>query len=109
MPKPELEFFKPDQIAWEPVAASATGGAGGTGVRQKILSKSEDGDVTRLLRFDAGVETTETITHDFWEEVWILEGELDRPREEARPSPRGCTRAGRRAWSTGRTGCRRGA
>jgi len=35
-----------------------------------------DGDVTRLLQFDAGVETTETITHDFWEEVWILEGEL---------------------------------
>jgi hypothetical protein len=32
--------------------------------------------VTRLLRFEAGVETRETITHDFWEEVWILEGEL---------------------------------
>ena len=76
MPKPELEFFKPDRIAWEPVAASPTGGAGGAGVRQKILSKSEDGDVTRLLQFEAGVETTETITHDFWEEVWILEGEL---------------------------------
>ena len=76
MPKPELEFFKPDRIAWEPVAASATGGAGGAGVSQKILSKSEDGDVTRLLQFGAGVETTETITHDFWEEVWILEGEL---------------------------------
>ena len=76
MPKPELEFFKPDHIAWDPVAASATGGAGGAGVSQKILSRSEDGDVTRLLRFDAGVETSETITHDFWEEVWILEGEL---------------------------------
>ena len=76
MPKPELEFFKPDHIAWEPVAGSATGGAGGAGVTQKILSHSEDGDVTRLLRFDAGVETSGTITHDFWEEVWILEGEL---------------------------------
>jgi len=76
MPKPELEFFKPDHIAWEPVSGSATGGAGGAGVSQKILSRSEDGDVTRLLRFEAGVETTETITHDFWEEVWILEGEL---------------------------------
>ena len=76
MPKPELEFFKPDHIAWEPVGGSATGGAGGAGVSQKILSRSEDGDVTRLLRFEAGVETTDTITHDFWEEVWILEGEL---------------------------------
>ena len=76
MPKPELEFFKPDRIPWEPVAASPTGGAGGAGVREKILSKSGDGDVTRLLQFDGGVETTETITHDFWEEVWILEGEL---------------------------------
>ena len=36
----------------------------------------ETGDATRLLRFEAGVETTETIRHDFWEEVWILDGEL---------------------------------
>ena len=76
MPKPELEFFRPDHIPWEAVAGSATGGAGGPGVRQKILSRSEDGDVTRLLEFATGVETTETITHDFWEEVWILEGSL---------------------------------
>ena len=77
MPKPEFEFFTPDHLPWEPVAASATGGAGGAGVRQRILSRDADtGDVTRLLRFDAGVETRDTITHDFWEEVWILEGEL---------------------------------
>jgi hypothetical protein len=38
--------------------------------------RPDTGDVTRLLRFDAGVETTETITHDFWEEVWILEGSM---------------------------------
>ena len=77
MPKPEHEFFRPDHLPWQPVAGSATGGAGGPGVHQKILSRDADtGDVTRLLRFDAGVETTETITHDFWEEVWILDGEL---------------------------------
>jgi ChrR-like protein with cupin domain len=77
MPKPEREFFRPDDLAWEPVTGSATGGAGGPGVRQKILSRDADtGDVTRLLRFDAGVETTDTIAHDFWEEVFILEGEL---------------------------------
>jgi len=77
VPKPEHEFFRPDDLPWEPVDGSATAGAGGTGVRQKILSRdAATGDVTRLLRFEAGVETSETIAHDFWEEVWILEGEL---------------------------------
>jgi len=77
MPKPELEFFAPDHIPWQPVDGSATGGAGGPGVEQKILAVDRGtGDVTRLLRFAAGVETRETITHDFWEEVWILSGEL---------------------------------
>jgi anti-sigma factor ChrR (cupin superfamily) len=77
MPKAEHEFFSPDSLPWEPVAGSPKAGVGGAGVRQKILSRDpETGDVTRLLRFDPGVETTETITHDFWEEVWILEGAL---------------------------------
>lgn len=77
MPKPELEFFSPDGLPWRPVAASQTGGAGGAGVMEKILSHdSATGDVTRLLRFDPGVETSGIITHDFWEEVWILEGSL---------------------------------
>ena len=76
MPKPEIEFTATDHIPWEPVAGSATGGAGGQGVRQKILSRDERVDLTRLLQFDPGVETRDTITHDFWEEVWILEGEL---------------------------------
>jgi hypothetical protein len=76
MPKAELEFFRPDRLPWRPVTGSRTGGVGGAGVQEKILSENERGDVTRLLRFEGGVETTETITHDFWEEVWILEGEL---------------------------------
>ena len=77
MAKPELEFFRPDHLPWQPVEGSKTGGAGGPGVEQKILSRdAASGDVTRLLRFEAGVETSETIAHDFWEEVWILEGEL---------------------------------
>jgi hypothetical protein len=76
MGKPELEFFRPDNIPWEPVTGSAQMGAGGPGVTQKILSKDERGNVTRLLHFEPGVETKETIKHDFWEEVWILEGEL---------------------------------
>jgi hypothetical protein len=77
MPKPEREFFSPDTLPWEPVEASPTGGVGGRGIVQKVLSRDDEtGDVSRLLRFDAGVQTTGTIAHDFWEEVWIVEGEL---------------------------------
>lgn len=39
MPKPEMEFFSPEGIPWEPVVASRSGGAGGAGVMQKILSR----------------------------------------------------------------------
>ena len=77
MPKPPLEFFRPDDVPWRPSAGSATAGAGGPGIEEKILSRDPDtGDVTRLLRFAPGVETGETIAHDFWEEVWILHGSL---------------------------------
>ncbi|MFQ5899557.1 MAG: cupin domain-containing protein [Candidatus Methylomirabilia bacterium] len=77
MPKAELEFFSPDRIPWQPLAGSPTAGAGGAGVQEKILSRDEEtGNVTRLLKLDAGIETKEAIAHDFWEEVWILEGEL---------------------------------
>ena len=40
----------------------------GPGVAQKILSRDADrGRVTRLVRFEAGVESGDTIAHDFWE------------------------------------------
>jgi len=78
MPKPELEFFRPDHLPWEAVAGSAAAGAGGPGIEQKVLSRDPaTGDVTRLLRFAPGVRTTETIVHDFWEEVLIVQGSLD--------------------------------
>jgi hypothetical protein len=77
MAKPEREFFDPTPLPWTAVEGSPTAGAGGRGVYEKILSHDPTtGDVTRLLRFDAGVETAETIAHDFWEEVWILDGEM---------------------------------
>ena len=75
MPKEEREFFDPETLPWEAVDASS--GAAGEGVVQKMLSRDpETGDCTRLLQFAPGVETHEVITHDFWEEVIILEGEL---------------------------------
>ena len=52
MGKRELEFFCPDQLPWRPVQGSATAGAGGAGISEKILAEDrETGDVTRLLRF----------------------------------------------------------
>ncbi len=75
MAKTEREFFDPAELPWEPVAAGS--GAAGEGIMQKVLSHDpETGDVTRLLKFAPGVETHEVITHDFYEEVIILEGEL---------------------------------
>jgi hypothetical protein len=75
MPKAEREFFDTETLPWQPVEAGS--GAAGDGVVQKILSVDADtGDCTRLLKFAPGVETHEVITHDFWEEVIILEGEL---------------------------------
>jgi ChrR Cupin-like domain len=45
------------------------------GVYERILSADDvTGFVTRLVRFDPGVKTTGTLVHDFWEEVYILEG-----------------------------------
>lgn len=77
MPKPELEFFRPQHLPWRPVAGSPTAGAGGAGIDEKILSRDPvSGDLTRLLRILPGTETSDTIVHDFWEEVWILEGSL---------------------------------
>jgi ChrR Cupin-like domain len=76
--KPAIEFCRPDGIPWTAVVGSALAGAGGTGVREKVLSRDQiTGDVTRLLQFAPGTETSEAIAHDFWEEVWILEGSLE--------------------------------
>jgi len=78
MPKPELEFFRPDHVPWTPVAGSVTAGAGGPGIEERVLSRDlVTGDLTRLLRFAPGARTTETIVHDFWEEVFIVEGSLE--------------------------------
>jgi ChrR Cupin-like domain len=77
MPKPEREFSDVDAVPWVAVAGSASAGAGGAGIDEKVLSRDPTtGDVTRLLRFAPGVRTAETIAHDFWEEVFILEGSL---------------------------------
>ena len=75
MPKEEREFHHHDEVSWTPVAADS--GAAGEGMTEKILNfDPEAGVSTRMLRFAPGVVTDEVITHDFWEEVYIIQGEL---------------------------------
>lgn len=51
------------------------------GIAQKILSGALDeggkrGSRTRLLRFAPGVYTTSPFVHDYWEEVFLVSGDL---------------------------------
>ena len=51
------------------------------GIEQKILSGGLDeaakrGTRTRLLRFRPGVYTTAPFVHDYWEEVYLVSGDL---------------------------------
>ena len=51
------------------------------GIQQKIISGSLDeaakrGSRTRLLRFAPGVYTTSPFVHEYWEEVFLVSGDL---------------------------------
>lgn len=51
------------------------------GIEQKILSgaldeKAKRGSRTRLLRFQPGVFTTKPFLHEYWEEVYLIRGDL---------------------------------
>ncbi len=51
------------------------------GIEQKILAGSLDeenrqGNRTRLLRFAPGIFTTEPFVHEYWEEVYLITGDL---------------------------------
>lgn len=73
MPKPEHEFFDPSSLERRPVGDVP-------GLSESILTEDpETGDYTRLLHFEAGTDTTPmgVQRHDFWEEVWILEGSIE--------------------------------
>ena len=74
--KPHLEFHAVDLSAgWERPAGYPEG------IDQKILAGALDesahsGSRTRLLRFRPGVFTTAPFVHDYWEEVYLLQGDL---------------------------------
>ncbi|MGQ7793145.1 cupin domain-containing protein [Faunimonas sp. B44] len=51
------------------------------GIEQKILSGALDetnkrGTRSRLLRFKPGVYTTKPFVHEYWEEVYLISGDL---------------------------------
>jgi hypothetical protein len=72
MPKPEYEFHLPS-APWQP------GDDRVPGTWSQILAEdSLTGDLTALLRYDPGVDTTPigTRVHDYWEEIYILSGDL---------------------------------
>ena len=72
MAKPELEFQKPTG-EWRPAFPRAGG------IQEQILSRDpETGDYTRLMRFEPGADASSAgrLVHQFWEEVYIIEGDL---------------------------------
>lgn len=72
MPIEDREFFDPlesDAIEWQPVEGYPDG------IYEKILYE-DDGDYSRFLLFEPGVEMDEVLSHDFYEEVYIIEGGL---------------------------------
>lgn len=97
MAKEEVEFFPVETIRFTPCEGNVPT------LSERILASEIDGAVsTRMLRFEAGTDTTSNgvLVHDFWEEVYILEGDLTDLRlgETFRAGSYACGR-GYGAWS----------
>ena len=72
MAKPEFEFFDPSGFPHDSIG-------GIEGLTEQILSRDDvTGDYTRMLHFQPGTDTSAMgpQRHDFWEEVWIIEGSI---------------------------------
>jgi quercetin dioxygenase-like cupin family protein len=74
--RPNLFFHAIDAVGgFEPR------GDGAPGISIKVLSSDLDtdrkrGSRTRLLRLDPGTSTPEAHARDYWEEIYMLEGEM---------------------------------
>ena len=83
--KPHLEFHRVDMSSgW------STPPGYPPGIEQKILAgaldeQSRSGSRTRLLRFAPGVFTTQPFVHEYWEEVYLIEGDLTVGNDAAGP------------------------
>ena len=66
--KPALEFFDPKDLPWREVLP---------GIKEKVLSEDpETGAYSRLLRMEPGSKIDKELIHDYYEEIYIIEGEL---------------------------------
>lgn len=73
MAKPEYEFFPVERVGFTPCAGDVEG------LTERILATDKDAGVaTRMLRLEPGTDTSPNGVqkHDFWEEVYVLEGSL---------------------------------
>ncbi len=74
--KDHLEFHPVDlAVGWETPPGYPDG------LEQKILTgaldeQAKSGTRTRLLRFQPGAFTTAPFVHDYWEEVYLVSGDL---------------------------------
>jgi len=74
--KEHKEFYTPDlEKGWETPQGYPQG------IQQQILAGALDeankrGHRTRHLRFAPGVHTTEPFVHEYWEEVYLVSGDL---------------------------------
>jgi hypothetical protein len=76
IPKKHTEFFPLDMRGGWHQAPGYT-----APVSEKVLSGALDeaarrGSRTRLLRFEPGAFTTEPFVHEYWEEVFLISGDL---------------------------------
>jgi quercetin dioxygenase-like cupin family protein len=75
MTKPELEFSPTNAVPFTVCAGKVVLPA----LTERILATDAgSGVATRILKFEPSTDTSPNgiQTHDFWEEVYILEGEL---------------------------------
>ena len=73
MSKPELEFQPVESVDFTPCEGVVPE------LTERVLAVDDEGGVaTRILRFEPGTDTTPNgpQVHDFWEEVYVLEGSL---------------------------------
>ncbi|OWU68340.1 cupin domain-containing protein [Marinibacterium profundimaris] len=74
--KPHIEFTRVDmEDGWETPPGYPAG------IKQKILAGALDeenntGNRSRLLRFEPGVYTTAPFVHEYFEEVFLVSGDL---------------------------------
>jgi ChrR Cupin-like domain len=72
LPKPALEFFNAEAVAWTAVEDQP-------GAYERVLAHDPaSGSLTRILRWDPGLDTSPlgAVVHDYVEEVLILAGSM---------------------------------